>query len=114
MNNPMDQPERNSGNTAPVTRIGQRLQRKSPAALSVPLQARAEREHCLNRQTEVSFLQKQIQAQTPMVIVLEDGERIEGCIEWQDSLTLKVRGRNRVLVYKSAIKYMHKRGETEP
>ncbi|MGP8250919.1 MAG: Hfq-like protein [Terracidiphilus sp.] len=64
-----------------------------------------------NRHAELFYLQKQIQSQTPMVIVLEDGERIEGCIEWYDRNALKVRGRTRMLVYKSAIKYMHKLGE---
>jgi len=64
-----------------------------------------------NRHAELFYLQKQIQSQTPMVIVLEDGEKIEGCIEWYDRNALKVRGRTRMLVYKSAIKYMHKLGE---
>jgi sRNA-binding regulator protein Hfq len=60
---------------------------------------------------EVFYLQKQIQSQTPMVIVLEDGEQIEGCIEWYDRNTLKVRGRAKTLIYKSAIKYMYKLGD---
>lgn len=64
-----------------------------------------------HRQAELFYLQKQIQSQTPMVIVLEDGEHIEGCIEWYDRHTLKVRGRQRVLIFKSAIKYMYKHGE---
>lgn len=64
-----------------------------------------------HRQAELFYLQKQIQSQTPMVIVLEDGEQIEGCIEWYDRHTLKVRGRSRMLVFKSAIKYMFKQGE---
>lgn len=63
------------------------------------------------RQAELFYLQKQIQSQTPMVIVLEDGEQVEGCIEWYDRHTLKVRGRSRMLVFKSAIKYMYKQGE---
>jgi sRNA-binding regulator protein Hfq len=46
-----------------------------------------------------------------MVIVLEDGEQIEGCIEWYDRISLKVRGRSKTLIYKSAIKYMYKLGE---
>jgi sRNA-binding regulator protein Hfq len=46
-----------------------------------------------------------------MVIVLEDGEVIEGCIEWYDRNALKVRGRQKTLVYKSAIKYMYKASE---
>ena len=63
------------------------------------------------RHAELFYLQKQIQSQTPMVIVLEDGEKIEGCIEWYDRNSLKVRGRAKTLVYKSAIKYMYKVGE---
>lgn len=64
------------------------------------------------RQAELFYLQKQIQSQTPMVIVLEDGEQVEGHIEWYDRHTLKVRGRTKTLVYKSAIKYMYKLGES--
>jgi sRNA-binding regulator protein Hfq len=64
-----------------------------------------------NRHAELFYLQKQIQSQTQMVIVLEDGEKIEGVIEWYDRNSLKVRGRTRMLVYKSSIKYMHKLGE---
>jgi len=65
-----------------------------------------------HRQAELFYLQKQIQSQTPMVIVLEDGEHVEGSIEWYDRGVLKVRGRAKVLIYKSAIKYMYKLGES--
>jgi sRNA-binding regulator protein Hfq len=64
------------------------------------------------RHAELFYLQKQIQSQTRMVVVLEDGERIEGCIEWYDRNTLKVRGRSKTLIYKSAIKYMFKHGDS--
>jgi sRNA-binding regulator protein Hfq len=64
-----------------------------------------------HRQAELFYLQKQIQSQTPMVIVLEDGEHIEGQIEWYDRGVLKLRGRAKTLVYKSAIKYMYKLSE---
>ncbi len=60
------------------------------------------------RQAEAFYLQKQIQSQIPMIVVLEDGEEITGCIEWYDRDALKVRGRQKTLVYKSAIKYMYK------
>jgi len=63
------------------------------------------------RNAELFYLQKQIQSQTPMVLVLEDGEQIEGCIEWYDRNALKIRGRQKTLVYKSAIKYMYKAGD---
>ncbi|HEY1806227.1 MAG TPA: RNA chaperone Hfq [Terracidiphilus sp.] len=64
-----------------------------------------------NHHAELFYLQKQIQSQTPMVIVLEDGERVDGCIEWYDRYSLKVRGRTRTLIFKSAIKYMYKHGD---
>jgi hypothetical protein len=73
---------------------------------------------------ESFYLQKQVQAQTPMVIVLDDGERIEGCIEWYDCHTIKVRttsspfhaplpgeSASRILIYKPSIKYLYKAGE---
>jgi sRNA-binding regulator protein Hfq len=63
------------------------------------------------RQAEVFYLQKQIQAQTPMVLIMEDGEQIEGCIEWYDRNVLKLRGKQKTLVYKDAIKYMYKLGD---
>ena len=64
-----------------------------------------------NRHAELFYLQKQIQSQTPMVIVLEDGERIDGCIDWYARNSIKVRGRSKSLIYKSAIKYMYKLGD---
>ena len=68
-------------------------------------------EESAHRQAELFYLQKQIQSQTPMVIVLEDGEKLEGQIEWYDRGVLKIRGRAKTLIYKSAIKYMYKLGE---
>jgi len=53
---------------------------------------------------------KQMQAKTPMVIVLKDGEVLKGVIEWYDKGSLKVNrdGEPNVLVFKSNIKYMYK------
>ena len=36
---------------------------------------------------------------------------IDGCIEWYDRNSIKVRGRIKTLIYKSAIKYMYKLGD---
>lgn len=88
--------------------------RKSRFRATTPFRAPAllySEDETAQRQAELFYLQKQIQSQTPMVIVLEDGETVEGCIEWYDRNSLKVRGRSRMLVYKSAIKYMYKQGE---
>ena len=60
---------------------------------------------------ESFYYLKQMNTKTPMVIVMTDGEEIRGCIEWYDRHTLKVRGRSKMLIFKSAIKYMFKQGE---
>lgn len=56
------------------------------------------------------YYMKQMQAKTPMVIVLKDGEKLTGVIEWYDKCSLKVNrdeGPN-LLVFKAMIKYMYK------
>lgn len=60
------------------------------------------------------YYQKQMQAKTPMVVVLHDGEEIHGVIEWYDRNCLKlIRSGNspNLLVYKSCVKYMFKESE---
>jgi sRNA-binding regulator protein Hfq len=83
----------------------------SPAPSRFSAYTHVDHEGTEHREAERFYLQKQIQTQTPMIVVLEDGEQIEGCIEWYDRHTLKIRGRQRILVFKSAIKYMYKQGE---
>ncbi len=53
---------------------------------------------------------KQMQAKTPMVFVLRDGETLQGTIEWYDKCCLKVNrtGEPNILLYKPCIKYMYK------
>jgi sRNA-binding regulator protein Hfq len=57
---------------------------------------------------EAFYFQKQIHSKTLMVFVLEDGQQIEGYIEWYDRNCIKVRHGGRTLIYKSSIKYLHK------
>lgn len=58
---------------------------------------------------EAFYFQKQMQQQTEMTVVLEDGEKLEGIIQWYDRCTVKLRsGRTRILIYKAAIKYLYK------
>ncbi len=62
-----------------------------------------------NSHAEVFYFQKQIQQQTEMTLILEDGEAVHGVLEWHDRCSIKVRaGRHRVLIYKAALKYMYK------
>ncbi len=72
--------------------------------------ARSESSHA-----EAFYFQKQIHGQTLMVFVLEDGEQIEGQIEWYDRDSIKIRsGTTRTLLYKSGIKYLFKASEKTP
>ncbi len=43
-----------------------------------------------------------------MTFVLEDGQQIEGYIEWYDRHSIKVKNSGRMLIYKSSIKYLYK------
>ncbi|HEY0307001.1 MAG TPA: RNA chaperone Hfq [Acidobacteriaceae bacterium] len=65
---------------------------------------------------EVFYYQKQVQAQTPMVVVLDDGDRLEGIIEWfdKDAVKLRLTTLQRILIYKSSIKFIYKTGENAP
>lgn len=59
---------------------------------------------------EQFYYSKQMQSKTTMIVVLDDGEKLEGVIEWYDRDCLKL---NRIdapnlLLYKRAIKYMYK------
>jgi RNA chaperone Hfq len=104
-------PESGRENAAEFPGRQLRARRKSPAPAPFHFASRASEAEGPLRHAELFYLQKQIQSQTPMVLVLEDGEKVEGCIEWYDRYTLKVRGKSRTLVYKSAIKYMYKLGD---
>ncbi len=78
-----------------------RVQRKKPAP---PEQTNAENFYYL----------KQMQARTPMVVVLDRGETIQGVIEWYDKQCIKVHRANEpnLLIMKSCIRYMYKEQES--
>jgi len=65
---------------------------------------------------EIYYYKKQIDAHTPMVLVLEDGEEIEGTIEWYDRGALKINRRSapNLLVLKRHIKYIFKAEDRMP
>jgi len=80
--------------------MGGRVQRKKPAP---PDQTNAENFYYI----------KQMQARTPMVVMLETGEVIRGVIEWYDRNCIKVHrtGAPNLLIMKTAIRYMYKQSE---
>jgi sRNA-binding regulator protein Hfq len=65
---------------------------------------------------EIYYYKKQIDAHTPMVIVLMDGEQIEGTIEWYDRGALKINRKSEpnLLVLKRHIKYIYKLEDRVP
>lgn len=56
---------------------------------------------------------KQMQAHTPVAVVLTDGEVLRGIVEWydQDCIKLTRFGSPNLLVYKHSIKYLYKDGD---
>ena len=59
---------------------------------------------------ESYYYVKQMQARTPMVVILNDGETLRGTIEWYDRDCIKITrtGAPNILLYKTAIKYLYK------
>jgi sRNA-binding regulator protein Hfq len=59
---------------------------------------------------EIFYYKKQMDAHTPMVILLNDGEEVEGTIEWYDRSALKInrKGAPNIMLLKHNIKYMFK------
>jgi sRNA-binding regulator protein Hfq len=56
---------------------------------------------------------KQMSKKTPMAVVFQDGEVLEGYIEWYDRNCIKLNreGAPNLLVYKNALKFMYKLSE---
>ncbi len=90
-----------------------RIGLKAQIRAALPFSAHAAgTEEYAQHDAELFYLKKQIHHQTPMVVVLEDGRQVHGVIEWYDKNSIKIRGKQRTLIYKSAIKYLYKHGET--
>jgi len=62
---------------------------------------------------ESYYYVKQMQARTPVVVVLTDGELIRGTVEWYDRDCIKMNRQDgpNLLISKHSIKYMFKEGQ---
>ncbi len=80
--------------------LGQPLPHKKPAP---PEQTHAENFYWV----------KQMQARTPVAVVLHDGEILHGTVEWYDRDCIKLTryGNPNLLIFKQHIKYVFKDGE---
>jgi len=83
------------------------------AAQQAAVQVRKRTPPPMETNAELFYYKKQIDAHTPMVIVLLDGEEIEGTIEWYDRGALKVNRKSapNLLLLKRNVKYMYKADE---
>ncbi|MBD0370635.1 MAG: hypothetical protein ICV60_07370 [Pyrinomonadaceae bacterium] len=106
-------PRGGSGDNAPSAPPPRTAQQSSSSASSV--QVRKRTPPPIETNAELFYYKKQIDAHTPMVIVLQDGEEIVGTIEWYDRGALKVNRKDapNLLVLKHNIKYMFKQEERE-
>ena len=64
---------------------------------------------------EAFYYLKQMNNQTPMVVVLDSGEELRGHIEWYDRGCLKVHRQDapNLLIFKHTIKYLFKQDEEQ-
>lgn len=64
----------------------------------------------LETNAEAFYYKKQMESHTAIVFMLQDGEELEGTIEWYDRAAFKVNrhGAPNVLLLKHNIKYMYK------
>ena len=90
----------------------------SDMAERYPTRAFSQRKQTPPEQTnaESYYYLKQMAAKTPIVVVLTDGERLQGWIEWYDKGCIKLnreRGPN-LLIPKASIKYLFKQDEEGP
>jgi len=83
------------------------------AAQQLAIQVRKRTPPPMETNAELFYYKKQIDAHTPMIIVLLDGEEIEGTIEWYDRGALKVNRKSapNLLLLKRNVKYMYKADE---
>ncbi len=102
----------------PGTEINRKLIRPSLTELKEQITVRPQRRKPTppeQTNAENFYYVKQMQARTPMVVVLQDGEKLHGVIEWYDKYCIKV---NRItepnlLLYKATIKYMYKEQDSK-
>jgi hypothetical protein len=106
---PPPQRDRLNGN---MQRGGGMPQQRPPqqSSSSSSIQVRKRQPPPTETHAEIYYYKKQIDAHTQMVLVLQDGEEIEGTIEWYDRGALKINRRSapNLLVLKRNIKYIYK------
>lgn len=97
--------------TEPISERRERMERTERLPSNGPRRSpQSEQTHAENY-----YYQKQIQSKTAVVVVLKDGEQVQGCIEWYDRGCLKLNrnGASHLLIYKPSIRYIYKAAEVQ-
>jgi len=107
------QPRERSNGSSRASNDSPRERERERAPQHAPVQVKKRIPPPNETNAEIFYYKKQIDAHTLMVIVLLDGEEIEGTIEWYDRGALKVnrKGAPNLLVLKRNIKYIFKADE---
>ena len=107
------QPRERSNGSSRASNDGGGSQARAAQQQHTPVQVKKRVPPPNETNAEIFYYKKQIDAHTLMVIVLLDGEEIEGTIEWYDRGALKVnrKGAPNLLVLKRNIKYIYKADE---
>jgi len=89
-----------------LSELKDRLQPRQPRRKQVPPES---------TNAEAFYYLKQMNARTPMIVVLKDGEELHGVIEWYDRSCIKVNrvGAPNLMVMKDCIKYMYQAEERD-
>jgi len=95
--------------------IAEIKEQNSPRQHHSPQQQAAHKKPTPPEQTHAEnfYWVKQMQARTPVAIVMKDGETLRGVVEWYDRDCIKLTrfGTPNLLIYKHEIKYVFKEGE---
>ncbi|HEY4423358.1 MAG TPA: hypothetical protein VGN10_04075 [Pyrinomonadaceae bacterium] len=107
------QPRERSNGSSRASNEGREREQRAPQQHASSVQVKKRIPPPNETNAEIFYYKKQIDAHTVMVIVLLDGEEIEGTIEWYDRGALKVnrKGAPNLLVLKRNIKYIYKAEE---
>jgi host factor-I protein len=97
--------------TEPVSERRERLERTDRLPANGPRRSLPQEQ----THAENYYYQKQIQSKTLVMVVLKDGEQLQGLIEWYDRTCIKLSrtGGPHLLIYKPAIRYIYKAGEAQ-
>ena len=89
-----------------LSELKDRLQPRQPRRKQVPPES---------TNAEAFYYLKQMNARTPMIVVLKDGEELHGVIQRYDRSCIKVNrvGAPNLMVMKDCIKYMYKAEERD-